>query len=1025
MGTLSGRWVLPCSSALALLVALAPLEAWAQGSSGASVVGVVRDTSGAVLPGVSVEASSPALIEKVRTTITNGQGQFRIVELRPGTYTVSFTLPGFNVLRREGIELSPNFTATLNVELTLGAVSETISVTGQTPLVDTQNVAQQRVFSKELIDAVPTNKSMLGFVALMSSAVTPASSQDVGGTKGETSVRVSVYGGKPGDAKLLQDGMRYNSLIGTGTGRGMFVNPLGTQEVVIDIGAGGSAEMTTGGAQTNIIPRDGGNLFAGAFFTALTGSSLQADNLTDGLRAQGLRNVNGIKEIHDVNAMFGGPIIKDRLWFMTAHRHVGRENRIANLFGDANPNDFVHTDDTANPIDPPEQNRSHNIRLTAQLFKKHKVTFSYDWQRYYSEDLTGTLGGGALKAEANTTFCPQNRLYQATWTHPASNTLLFEGGTTFNYFGYGNWGSDLYLSDFDNCDVTGRYDNVSINDTGRGYTYNGKGFRNKVYSSVGNQRFTMSHVTGQHVMKVGLFVAESLQHQTYTLRAPQQVNGLPVSYTFLNGSPTQLTQFASPDLSDQRMRPDLGIFLQDQWKLPRLTLSAGLRYDYIRAYAPPLTQPAGLLTQERSYPGIDCVPCWHDLSPRLGVVYDPIGNGRTAFKASLGRYVGASTVEWASTFAPSEAVNSTTRPWQDGVNVYEPGDPRRGNFIPDCDLRSPLANGECGPMQNPAFGQSNITTRPDPNWIKGFGKRPYNWTASIEMDRELVAGKVAMNVGYHRRWFGNFTVTDNLLVTPADYDPFCVTAPSDARLPSDISGQQICGFYDIKPALFGATTNNLVTLASNYGKQSEIYNGADISVSARLRRGTMLSVGYNVGNSIQTNVVAGGAVSSATNNCFVVDSPQSLYQCDINPPYQSRIKASGSYELPWAIQVAAVYQNLPGPNYGASVGFTNAQIQPSLGRALAGTQARTIQLLTPFSSFVDNRINQLDLRTTKLLRFGRRRIQANFDLYNLFNSSPVLATVNTFTQNVNTNRWLQPTQILDGRLVKFSGQIDF
>src|SRR5919197_126947 len=225
----------------------------AQGTGGAAIAGTARDSSGGVLPGVTVQVSSPALIEKTRAAVTDSNGEYKIIELRPGTYSVTFALDGFNTLKRDGVELAPNFTATINGELTVGAVQETVTVSGSAPLIDTQNVTQQRTFSKDLLDSVPTAKSMLGIAALMPSVVEPPNAQDVGGSKGERSVRLSVHGSKTSDSRLLQDGMRYNALtpgIGAplstatleGTGRGYYVNPLAAQEVVIDIGSLGSAQ---------------------------------------------------------------------------------------------------------------------------------------------------------------------------------------------------------------------------------------------------------------------------------------------------------------------------------------------------------------------------------------------------------------------------------------------------------------------------------------------------------------------------------------------------------------------------------------------------------------------------------------------------------------------------------------------------------------------------------------------------------------------------------------------------------------
>ena len=213
--------------------------------------------------GVTVEASSPALIEKGRSSVTDDQGQYRIAELRPGLYTVTFSLTGFGAFKREGLDLPSSFTATLNVELSVGGLQETVTVSGETPLVDVQNVSAQKSIPKAVLDAVPTGKGIYGFVSLMPAAIAPTSNQDVGGSLGDSTMRITVHGSKGDDAKLAIDGLSYNPTNANGTARQFFVNPLSAQEIVIDTGSGGSAEWGVGGAIVNQISRDGGNVFSG------------------------------------------------------------------------------------------------------------------------------------------------------------------------------------------------------------------------------------------------------------------------------------------------------------------------------------------------------------------------------------------------------------------------------------------------------------------------------------------------------------------------------------------------------------------------------------------------------------------------------------------------------------------------------------------------------------------------------------------------------------------------------------------
>jgi hypothetical protein len=404
----------------------------AQGTSGSSIAGIVTDTSGAVLPGVTVEAASPALIERARTTITDAQGVYRIAELRPGTYTVTFSLEGFATLKREGLELGPNFTATVTVQLRLGAIEESVTVTGSTPLVDTQNISRQTVIPKTTLDALPTGKNLLSFYALTPALVSPSNAQDVGGSKGETSSRASLHGSKQGDTKMMIDGMSFNWFEGEGSGRAFYVNALTAQEVVVDTPAGStSAEYTSNGVVINLIPKDGGNRFSGTFFATGTDHNLQSDNLSDALRAQGATTASGTRSLYDLNAVVAGPIVQDKLWFMSAHRRWGRRERIANLFHAAALNVPTFTPDLNNPGDPAEDFHSDNARVTWQVNQKNKVNVLYEWQLSDQSNNFAYLNSGVASMESGNPYCNRGQLVMGTWTSTATNKLLFEGGILY------------------------------------------------------------------------------------------------------------------------------------------------------------------------------------------------------------------------------------------------------------------------------------------------------------------------------------------------------------------------------------------------------------------------------------------------------------------------------------------------------------------------------------------------------------------------------------------------------------------
>src|SRR5262245_58078109 len=288
------RWM-----AYAVLAMLAAWPGHAAGQSTGSIAGLVRDTSGAVMPGVSVEASSPALIERTRSAVTDTQGQYKIVDLPPGVYTVTFTLAGFNTVKREGIELTASFTAPVNAELRVGELQETITVSGQSPLVDTQNVTQKKSMTTEIIDGLPTARTFQSLTVLVPGvqaySVGGGSGQDVGGSAGESWTTMSIHGSSRLAMPLLFDGMSYTHLSETGGGyRTEFViNTGAVQEMSVTVG-GKSAESDVSGVTVNSIPKSGGNRFSGSVFGNYTNDSLQTDNLTDDLQARGLTSVNKV-----------------------------------------------------------------------------------------------------------------------------------------------------------------------------------------------------------------------------------------------------------------------------------------------------------------------------------------------------------------------------------------------------------------------------------------------------------------------------------------------------------------------------------------------------------------------------------------------------------------------------------------------------------------------------------------------------------------------------------------------------------
>ena len=969
----------------ALLVALTlvtPAAALAQ--SGSSIAGIVKDTSGAVMPGVVVEASSPALIEKVRSAVTDGAGQYKIVNLVPGVYTVTFTLTGFNTVRRENLELTSSFTATVNADLRVGALEETVTVTGASPTVDTQNVVQQQVMTREVLNAIPAGMKSTGQVGVLIPGVT-STSQDVGGTA-FSAVGLAIHGSRLNEQAALYDGMNFNN----GQGRGgqfiaIVTNDATVQEMAIET-AGLSAESEASGVRINLVPRDGGNRFSGLFLASFSNHNLQSNNLNDDLRARGLTSSTRVKRTYDVDPAVGGPIVRDKLWFWGSVRFQSSELTLAGIYYNLTPTGHAYTPDLSRPADSLEKNQNQSLRLTWQVTPRNKVSLQHQnagqERPYYGYSL-----GQLTSAPEAIYYSKSAPMYQsqASWNSPATSRLLFEAGALYNNKDYPT-----------QPQKTNAPDQVAYTDLGTGYTWGN--YANTYGHNAShnfNARFATSYVTGSHAIKTGF----TYMHLWAWTSSDVVNNGMTLQLR--NGVPTQVTVFATPFSFYELLDHNYGLFVQDQWTHRRMTVNAGVRFDALENMVPAQTIGPGpqVPTRNLTFDEVRGVPKWRDVTPRLGVAYDLFGTGQTALKVSIGKYLEAPNPPTFTRPAnPAGAlVQSATRTWAD----------RNGDFVPQAD--------ELGAITPTNFGTTNPSTRYDPEVLTHRG---YNWELAAQVQHQLVP-RVAVGGGYFRRWFGNMRVTDNLSVTPADYSPYCVTAPGDARLP-DGGGYQVCGLYDVNRLV---AQNNVISLASNYGNAKELYNGFDLTVNARLPNGIVLSGGPSIGR-------------TETDYCFAVDSPQGtglppaqgatsqagLLYCDVKPPFQANVKLVGVYPLPWGdVQLAATFQSLPGPQILAARSYSNAEIAPSLGRNLATgpNGVATVQMIEPGTMY-DERLYQLDLRASKLFRMGRSRIQANVDLYNAANAGSILSINTTYGPN-----WMRPTNVLQGRLLRFGGQWDF
>jgi len=1053
-------------------------------SAQATIAGLVRDASAAVLPGVTVEASSTVLIEKTRTAVTDGTGQYRITDLPPGTYRLSFALQGFTTVRRDGVAVSGSGVIAVNADLRVGDLTETITVTGASPIVDTQSVRREVVLNNETLSTLPATRGYGSALATVP-ALNIGGVAGAGATTAPTTPQMmffTAHGGAAGEGRVMTNGLTVAAPFGGGGVSDVTYDTANAAEMQVLI-SGGLGEAETGGPSINIVPKSGGNNFQGSAFYSTSGDWATSNNVDDQLRSIGITQPPALRTNWDASFSLGGPIKKDRLWFFANLRGWANASVVNGINANRFAGDASHWDysaDTGIESRQAEGRKIYALRLTAQVTPKNRVTFSHDYQRRCGgsslrEDGEGcrkaggdwigsgrTFGADTVAPEAFPGYhdFPYNTT-QVTYSAPLSSRTLIEGGFSRFSYGYARFGMAAPDGLMDFIPVT---EQSSI--YGRtNFSYRGVfdpldfGF-NDNHALNSSWRGSVAYVTGAHSIKVGysgtfIDVRNGRVPNNNQLRYTFNANA-PVSAACPAGGtprlcPVSVSYFLSPRWDQHDNTEAMGFFAQDQWTIGRLTLQGGIRYDRAWSWAPAegngTTQTSRFNPKPISFDKTVSVRGYNDITPRFGVAYDLFGTGKTALKINGGKYLEAATGDVIySANNPSVRIitrigsgAAAARGWTDGNR----------NFVVDCDLLSPalqdnLAGGGdlCAAVGGVGlnFGNANPnTTTINPDILGGWGVRPYDWQFGASIQHELLP-RLSVEAAYNRRWWGNFFVTDNVLTTAADYEKYSLPIPQHENLPG---GGELAQFVAITAAANARGAQNYMTSETDYGDaRTSYWHGVDFTATARLSSGLNLQGGTSTGRAVRDNCAVTQALPELLGTARV-DS------CDVTEKWSTSFRGLASYTIPKVdLLVSASFRSLEVAGGGAvaTSGLSLAanyvvpntctatsaagcySIQQALGRLPANalaTGTTTVNLLNPGQLYATERTNLVDMRFAKVLRFGGRRIDAGVDLYNLFNSNVTTAYQQTYEQVTSGAAWLRPTAIAAPRLARLHVTLNF
>jgi hypothetical protein len=981
---------------------LLPTLAYAQ----AQIVGQVRDESGGVLPGVTVEAASPAIIEKVRTAVTDDQGRYRIEALRPGTYQLTFSLTGFSTVVRDGVDVPSEVVITINADMKVGALEETITVSGETPQVDVQSASRTQVITRDVIDSLPVSRNVMS-IGVLSPGVRQGT-PDVGGSRMTEQVGLRAHGLGGDDAEQLVEGMSIQSL--EGASQSYFDDMLQSEITIMTSAI--PADTSGGGIRMNSVLKDGGNIFSGAAFLGFSSGTWQSENTGDELRAapRSINSPNAIKHIHMFTGSLGGPIKRDRMWFLVATRHQSSDEIITDV-----PVQITAPDGEVINSYLDTYVRGPSLRLTLQAAPKHKLaSFIQRWWKRKGKDF-----GAGQDPRASQFRDPKHAHHTVgniRWTSPMTNRLLFEAGYSWTSF---DWlgapmpgveqprGTPLWYVKTRKTDTQRQVDDecafTAANSAVAGCTTWGSNQIQRQDNTRHVFQGVMSYVTGSHSVKFGY------NHEIGPDGRMATTHNGDLYQNYIAGQPSSVTVWNTPIDAPGIVDYDAAIFVQDTWTIKRLTVNPGIRIEWFSAGMRAASAEAGRFVPARFFPEERGLLKWGpDYAPRFSVAYDLFGSGRTAIKANYSKYHRQYDADPAAAYSPIGII-SENRNWFDCVlNAAGTGcsgadaATNRNGIVEDHEIGPSPAGGTFGTVRNNTLGDLD---------------RRYNWEFTAGVQHQ-VTPRVAVGAMLFKRQIYEIPLTDRSFITTSDYTAFDVRMPADISRDPDVAAvldaNEMITVYNLNQAKNSVYGQGLIDRSANENRS--LYTGVEASFSARLPGGAMMFGSWTAERNVSVFCESddnpnGPPTGDLYQGRNVAQGGRFCDQRNFNMPFTQEFKLAGNYSLPLGVDIGAVLQS-----FGGLERVVTWQPAANLFPNGQRTQAQTLILTEPGSLFGE-RWDQLDVNFKKNIRTGSKVHTFQLDIFNVFNNN----SIRTMNDAVGTTLG-QVTAIMPGRFPRIGYQ---